>query len=131
MKRFIQLKLIIATLILTFSGAAQTDAYAKFDANGNIIGLFDLSGKSGVCTEAQRFVGTVRNVRAKRGETYSLFSFLLISNGQRRVVGFFLKNEIIPIEDIEELLSGNGKEGIAVNVCRSGSGWTARQITRH
>jgi hypothetical protein len=119
----------IAALILTLTGTAQSRAYAKFDGNGEIIGLFNLlSGQR--CLETQTLAGNIQNVRSEIRSEDIVFSFGLVSVGRRRVVEFSLKNDSIPRADIEKLLTSNGKRRIVVAACQSGSRWTAHQITR-
>jgi hypothetical protein len=124
------IKISLAALLLALSGAAQSGAYAKFDGRGEIIGLFNLSVKEGSCSDAQRLSGTVRNVKARLQESDVVVTFTLSSNDRRRAVGFSLNSDVVPREDIEKLLSVNGKERITVAACQNGSRWTAHEITR-
>lgn len=117
-------------MVLAFSGVAQSSAYAKFDSNGEIIGLFNLSGKDASCSDAQRLSGTVRNVKAELREPDVDFSFLLVTGRRRLFVGFTMKNDIVPRTDIEKLLLSNGKGKVSVYACLIGGRWTAREITR-
>lgn len=118
------------TLTFAFTAAAQSRAYAKFDGNGDIIGLFNLGHGQAGCLETQTLAGTIQKVRSEIRSEDIVFSFSLVSGDRRRVVGFSLKNDSIPRADIEKLLANNGKGRIVVAACQSGSRWTAHQITR-
>jgi hypothetical protein len=120
----------MAALILTLTGAAQSRAYAKFDANGEIIGLFNLPHGQADCLETQTLAGTIRKVRSEIRRDDIVFSFSLVSGDRGRVVEFSLKKDSIPRADIEKLLASNGKRGIVVAACQSGKRWTAHQVTR-
>ena len=124
------IKLIAAALLLTLSGAAQRGTYAKFDGSGEIIGLFNLSGRDGYCTNPQQFSGTVRNVKGELRGPIIHFSFLLVSRERSRVVGFSLKSDVVTRADIEKLLTSDGKTRLAVTACQTGRVWTAQAITR-
>jgi hypothetical protein len=130
MKGLEYIKISLAALVLAFSGVAQSGAYAKFDNSGELIGLFNLSGKDASCSDAHRLSGTVRNIKAGVREQDIDFSFLLVSGGRRLFVGFSLRNGIVPRTDIEKLLLSNGKGKIAVSACLIGGRWTAKEITR-
>ena len=120
----------MAALILTVTGAAQSRAYAKFDANGEIIGLFNLANSQAGCPNTQTLAGTIQRVRSEIRREDVVFIFSFVSGDRRRVVEFSLKHDSIPRADIEKLLTSNGKRRIVVGACQSGSRWTAHQITR-
>lgn len=130
MKGIGHIKFLAAALLLAFTGAAQSGAYAKFDGKGEIIGLFNLSGKDASCSDPKQLSGSARNVRVELREPDIAFSFTFVSSDRRRFVGFSLKDDIVPRADIEKLLSSNGKERITVTACLNGGQWTAREITR-
>lgn len=118
-----------AALILALTGAAQSRAYAKFDSNGDIIGLFNLANGE-ACRELQTITGTVRDVKSELRNTDIVFTFTLVSKDRRRTVGFSLKNDAIPKADIENLLRDKRYVRVNVETCQIGRRLIAEEITR-
>jgi hypothetical protein len=119
----------LVALILAVTGTAQSRAYAKFDSNGRIIGLFNLANVES-CREVQTVTGTVRNVRSQHRQEDIVFSFTLVSTDRSWVVGFSLKADAIARGDIDALLIDKRHLRVSVRACRSGSRWLANEITR-
>lgn len=130
MKVRAHIKIFFTALILATSATAQSDSYAKFDSNGDIIGLYGLSNKEGRCSVSQRLVGTVRSLKAEVQEPDIDFSFVFVSSSRRLFFGFSLRNDVVPRTDIEKLLLSNGKGKVVVLACMLSGRWTAKQITR-
>lgn len=120
----------LAALILTFTGTAQSRAYAKFDANGEIIGLFNLANGRESCRESQTLEGTTRNVKFEIRNIDIVFTFMLVSSDGRRTIGFSLRSDAIPRSDIEALLSEKRPLHVNVEACKNGGRLVVREITR-
>jgi hypothetical protein len=126
--RYITSSLI--ALLLTFTDAAQSRAYAKFDNNGVIIGLFNLANVDDSCRDTQTIAGTTRNLKVELRDPDIAFSFTLVSGGRSRTIGFSLKKDAIPRSDIENLLTNKGRFRLNVSACHNGNRWIAKEITR-
>ena len=119
----------LVALVLAATGTGQSRAYAKFDSNGRIIGLFNLANGE-VCREVQTVTGTTRNVRFQLRQEEVAFSFTLVSSDRSWIVGFSLKSDAISRGDVEALLIDKRHLRVSVRACRSGGRWVANDITR-
>lgn len=129
MKRRTYLKsALFILLILPAIASAQSQAYAKFGSDGEIIGLFNLMKDTARCGNWQVFTGAVTSVRSEKRNKEFDYRFTLNTTGKLRIFTFTLGVDEIPRSDTESLVAK--KRGIRVRACEGISRWIAEEIVR-
>ena len=119
---------LIFAVLLSLSSSAQDRPYAKFDNNGDTIGLFNLSGKRSDCRDRRSMTGTARNLRFDEHNEDLEVSLVFDIGVSRRFVGFTIGRKAIPKADIENLLGRQNH--LRATACLSGGRWVAEEITK-
>jgi len=129
MKRLTYITPILIVLLLSLA-IAQSRPYAKYNGDGETIGLFNL-GRNGIdCRDRQAMSGTASGFRYRAIDTEVEYNFTLDMGRRRRFIGFRLDRDAIPQKDVENLLINNRRFRITVAGCLNGGVWNAEKITR-
>ena len=122
------LRSILLVLMFALAVSAQTRAYAKFGANGETIGLYNLQPIPPKCTIREVVEDMVASVSSRKRPTEIQYLFALKRTVGQRLFRFSLGIDDISQPDVRDLLSSG--QHVRVQACRSSGYWAVEQVTR-
>ena len=128
MNRRTVFSLILLTLVVASAASAQSRAYAKFGANGEALGLYNLMHETENCELRQVFDGVVAMVWARKRKSEIRYQFALEGSPGRRVFQFVLGLEDLPDADVRNLVSR--RQRVRLKACRHREYWAVEEVTR-
>lgn len=126
--------LSIVSFICFFSANfvySQSNSYAKFDAKGATIGLYNLLSDATGCEKSRAFSGTITKVSYDVGDSVYSYSFTLNASGGKRLnLNLVVSDDEILQPDVEDIINKNSRVRVRARQCGSGGFWTAEEIRR-
>ena len=117
-------------LVSGTSAAGQSKAYAKFDAKGSTIGLYNLLAEANGCEEGRVISGTITKVTFDVGEFSYNYTFTIDANGKRRAINIRIGNGEILRPDVADIIAPRRRVRIRARRCGNPEVWTAEEIRR-
>lgn len=126
--------IFLMILFIWFSHAcavyAQGNAYAKFDAKGSTIGLYNLLSDVNGCEESRRFSGLITKAVYKTGESSYTTTFTLNTGRKHRTVKLTVYDGEILRSDVDNIITKNHRVRVRARQCGSDRIWTAEEVRR-
>ena len=125
------LRLILCIWLVSASAAAgQSKAYAKFNAKGSTVGLYNLLPEPRGCEEGRVISGTITKVTYDVGESSYSYTFTIEANGKRHAINIRIGNGEILRPDVEDIIVPRRRVRIRARPCGSAEVWAAEEIRR-
>ncbi len=122
--------ILCLSLISAATAMAQNKAYAKFNAEGSTIGLYDLLPHDSECSEIRIVSGTIRKVMLDVGETSYSYTFTIDLGGKSQKIGVEIQNGDILRPDVEDIIVPKRRVRVLVRQCGRGEIWLAQEVRR-
>ena len=118
----------LLVLMLASGISAQSQAYAKFGAAGETVGLYNLQRTPPKCSIWEVVEDVVASVSSRKRPKEIQYLFALKATVGQRLFRFSLGLEDISQADVRDLLST--RKRVRVRACRSTGYWAVDQVTR-
>ena len=128
MKKF----LLVFALSLAASSPAysQSNSYAKFDANGRTIGLYNLLATTTGCESGRVFNGVISKVTYEVNDHTYAYTFALTTRGKSLSINLILSDDEVLQPDVEDIIRKNIRVRVRARQCGNGGIWTAEEVRR-
>lgn len=108
---------------------SQGNAYAKFDAKGATIGLYNLLPDATGCEKSVALSGTIQKVGYEIGDSVYSYTFTLNTNPKRQI-NFTVSDDEILQPDVEDIIRKNVRVRVQARQCGSAGFWSVEEVKR-
>lgn len=128
MNRLICLTSIFFALVLHPMVQGQSRVYAKFGANGETVGIYNLSVPAQPCGSWNVFEGAISSVNSWKQKRTIEYRFAIENRTGELIFEFTLGHDDMSQSDVRDLI--NRRNRVRVRACRKGRYWSAGEVTR-